>query len=155
MTFHIEVNRRGQEPLRALVDECDWRALGDAKWHLGGASYVSGRVAGRRVYLHREVLGLVPGDGLEADHINGDKLDNRRENLRIVRRAENCQNRHTARGPARRRGVALRRDGRWGAFGHLNRRQHWLGTYDTPEEAAAVAASWRSQNMPYSQEAAS
>ena len=43
-------------------------------------------------YLHREVLGLTPGDGLETDHRNGDRLDNRRSNLRVATRAQNAQN---------------------------------------------------------------
>lgn len=43
--------------------------------------------------LHRLFLGLAHGDHLEADHINGKRLDNRRENLRAVTKAEQAQNR--------------------------------------------------------------
>lgn len=42
--------------------------------------------------LHRLVLGLSDESYLVADHINGDGLDNRRENLRAVASAQNYEN---------------------------------------------------------------
>jgi len=45
----------------------------------------------RLIYEH--VHGQIP-DGLEVDHINGVRTDNRIENLRLVNRGENQQNRH-------------------------------------------------------------
>ena len=42
-------------------------------------------------YLHRIVVGDIPS-GFEVDHINGNKLDNRRENLRICSRIQNSHN---------------------------------------------------------------
>ena len=46
------------------------------------------------VKLHRYVLGLLEiGSGGIVDHINGNTLDNRRENLRIVSHKENMNNR--------------------------------------------------------------
>lgn len=41
----------------------------------------------RSIRLHREIM--QPKHGLEIDHINGNGLDNRRENLRVVTRQEN------------------------------------------------------------------
>jgi hypothetical protein len=44
------------------------------------------------ILMHREILGLEGGNKLQCDHINGDKLDNRRENLRVVTTVQNHYN---------------------------------------------------------------
>lgn len=41
--------------------------------------------------MHREIVGTP--EGMDTDHINGDKLDNRRSNLRICTHAQNGANR--------------------------------------------------------------
>lgn len=45
--------------------------------------------------LHRLIMDAVPGDGKHIDHINGDTLDCRRSNLRLVSASENLRNRKT------------------------------------------------------------
>lgn len=85
--------------------------------------------------LHRFVLSAPKG--LDVDHINGDTLDNRRENLRTATRSQNAINRH-AKLPgktSRFRGVSWdRHKGRWRAFVS---RLH-IG-YFASEDAAAKA----------------
>jgi hypothetical protein len=57
--------------------------------------YLRNGKGGQYVWLHHEVLrlaGFTIPHGMETDHINGDPWDNRRENLRIVTRAANLQN---------------------------------------------------------------
>lgn len=44
------------------------------------------------IYLHNYLMNYNPTVGYEVDHINGNSLDNRKENLRIVTRQENVQN---------------------------------------------------------------
>ena len=57
----------------------------------------------RRCYLHRLIS--QPPAGLHVDHVNGNKLDNRRENLRHATRSQNLQNRRGATSGNRSTGV--------------------------------------------------
>jgi hypothetical protein len=73
------------------------RVLSGAKWRKSNRYVV--RNAGQRPdryteYLHRVVM--CEPVGLEVDHISGDRLDNRKQNLRPVTHAQNSQNQVTA-----------------------------------------------------------
>jgi len=79
-----------------LVDAEDLEMLSRWRWSLAGLGYArayngGGRLARRFVYMHR--LLMLPDPSQEVDHVNGDKLDNRRANLRLCTRAENQHNR--------------------------------------------------------------
>jgi len=85
----------------ALVDDADFDWLNQWKWCTGGGGYATRGVRreGKQfaVRMHRELLGLPQVyDGRDGDHINRDRLDNRRENLRISTRSQNLRNRRVA-----------------------------------------------------------
>lgn len=158
----IPLRRRdGSVRAYAIVDAEDFAVAARYSWSLTGAAdpYVHRRLSvaegGGFITLHRAVLGLRRGDGLKADHINGDHLDCRRSNLRIATSAQNNQNltRLHRNNTSGYRGVTLQ-EGRWLARIKVRERLVHLGSYDTPEEAAAAAAAGRAIHMPYSQEAA-
>ena len=70
----------------ALVDDEDHHRLARFRWSLkGGAARRGARAGGRlrTVFMHREVVGAAFDDGLQIEHVNGVKLDNRRKNLRV------------------------------------------------------------------------
>lgn len=71
----------------ALVDQEDYDALSQYKWYLRNDGYVAAKDT---VYLHRMVMSTP--QGMHTDHLNHDKLDNRKENLRICTPIENMQN---------------------------------------------------------------
>ena len=137
------------------VDIADMDFVNQWTWRLTSAGYAR-RTEGRtKIYLHRVLLGLSPGDGLEGDHWNHDPLDNRRSNPRVATHQENLQNMRAHRDSSSRyRGVSRTSGGRWVAQAYRDGRQNYLGTYDSEIEAAEVAAAYRAAHMPGSREAA-
>ena len=77
---------------------------------------------------------------LDLDHINGDRLDNRIENLRQVTDNENQRNRQLSKNNSSGyQGVCFhKRVRRWQATIVQNSKQIYLGCYDTKEEAIAA-----------------
>lgn len=138
----------------ALVDVVDAKAVGAYSWFMDGQGYaarVTPRGEGKRQYvlMHREILGLTPNDP-DVDHIHGNRLDNRRENLRTCTSAQNQQNRLD--GPYRGVSWDARRN-LWLAQAKLDRKSHFLGRFVTQEEAAAASSAFRRKHMPYSSDA--
>lgn len=120
----------------ALVDAADFDWLNQWRWHVVNgyaARAVKNNGVARKVYMHRVIL--APGDAW-VDHINGDRRDNRRANLRFSNRAENVRNAGPHRG--NRAGFKGVRpvNGRWMANICADRQAHYLGCFGTPEEAA-------------------
>jgi hypothetical protein len=150
-------NQAGEVIAHALVDDEDaWAAA--HRWFLINDRYAARNKrngGGRRIVrLHRELLGLAHGDGLYADHINRDTLDNRRSNLRVGTPALNMQNVPGRPGTSRFRGVSyFRPTGKWRAVCHIDRKQYHVGYFGTEEEAAAAASAFRSEHMPFAVEA--
>lgn len=89
-------------------------------------------LGGKPRLLHRLIMNANPGQ--LVDHINGDPLDNRLENLRICSHAENMRNRKPN-GGRRWKGISRRGNG-WRAHIKVNGRTICLGTYPTDVEAA-------------------
>ena len=73
-----------------LIDDGDLNLLPKRAFYLSGG-YVCFKFNKKNYTLHRFLID--PPKGLVVDHINQDKLDNRRSNLRICRNVENIRNR--------------------------------------------------------------
>ena len=141
----------------AVIDAADIPDIAAHRWALAdGYAVRCERRNGRpeNIKLHREVLGLKRGDGAEVDHINRDRLDCRRTNLRVVLPGQNAQNRSSNRQASSRfRGVSYHRvTGKWAATVGGMGRHHHLGLFATEEQAALVARFVRSQILPFSVE---
>lgn len=80
----------------AIVDDEDYAALSQYKWQVTKrrhTCYARRAIGGGKyLYMHTAILGKK--EGFMADHINGNGLDNRRDNLRLVTQRQNSQNRH-------------------------------------------------------------
>ena len=124
----------GIEVARALIDIEDVERVKNIRWgfHFG---YVVERVRGKPRRLHSFIMG---DHYTEVDHIDGNRLDNRKKNLRKATRMQNVQNT-----PKRRncktnyKGVEkLSKGSRWRARITVEKQTINLGTYATEQEAA-------------------
>lgn len=90
----------------------------------------------RQICIHRYLLDFP--EGYDVDHINGNKLDNRRSNLRICTHQENMFNqRIKSNNSTGFKGVSKNKaTGRYEAYVHHSGKKHYLGLFDTPQEAA-------------------
>lgn len=79
----VIITRKGD---RILVDCDDLEYLKGYSWHITSKGYARTRVNGKGVYMHRL---LMNPDKYQVDHINHIKLDNRKNNLRLVTNQEN------------------------------------------------------------------
>ena len=103
--------------------------------------YLYIRVLGKRYAAHRLAWLYMTGDFPKSniDHIDGDGLNNKFENLRDVSHSENSKNMRFKKSDV---GVYLdKRTGRYKASIQVNKKYIYLGTYDTKEEALAVRRS--------------
>ena len=119
----------------AIIDAEDAPRAGECVWYYSmPGGYAKGKAPnGRLVYLHRFILNLSEG---VVDHISGDKLDNRRSNLRIANTSQNIMNTPSHKGSeSSYKGVSRNRS-RWSANIQANHVRYHLGTFDTQEEAA-------------------
>jgi hypothetical protein len=92
----------------ALVDDADFPALSQYRWcyraeREGKQGYAVRHVKvdgkDRLAYLHREIM--QPSEGMEVVFLNHDRLDCRRENLRVVSKQEARQHHSRARSNSR------------------------------------------------------
>lgn len=84
-------------------------------------------------------MGKAP-QGLVIDHINGNRLDNRKKNLRFVTMQQNCFNsakKRAGRTSSRYKGVHHRKErNKWVAYISIKRKKTFLGSFNTEIEAA-------------------
>ena len=140
---HAKVPLHGQKGVfygYAYVDIADLNLISQIAWTLDPRGYVVGRPAGRKssVTMHRWIVfGGKKGSGV--DHRDGDKLNNRRGNLRKATQSQNSKNTLLAKNNTSGfKGVSKAAGGRWRARITVERKEIRLGVFDTKADAAAA-----------------
>jgi HNH endonuclease/AP2 domain len=135
------MNIKPQGPI--AVNEEDQHLLLKHRWGRDVCGYAcrNASVSGKqfRVRLHRAIM--QPIAGMFVDHVDGDVLNNRRENLRVCTRAQNRRNRRKISTPAVSRFIGIAWDQekrRWQARISKAGVRRRLGRFAS-EEAAALA----------------
>ncbi len=120
----------------ALVDAADYEWLNRYQWHLCGGGYAARCEKGKRILMHREIM--KPPKGMVVDHIDANRSNNCRANLRVCTPGENQRNQRKQRGSAcPYKGVGyLKNCKRCHAKLVFEGETVWLGHFDSEPEAA-------------------
>lgn len=122
----------------AIIDAADFDKVKDFSWYASERKKLYAKMdsaEGKKVYMHRVITGAKKGQ--IVDHINGNVLDNRRRNLRLVTNSQNCWNRRKRKSKSTDfLGVTLRRKNKFEAKFKTKADSRYLGTFDNPYEAA-------------------
>lgn len=129
----------------ALVDDEDFEKIQKSNWHVTPKGYAArgvnmGNGKTKGYIMHREIMGLLHHDGKIVDHINGNKLDNRKSNLRICTNAENKSNcKPYSNNKSGYKGVYKEKKGRkYTAQIRVNGEIFYLGSFLDPKKASAA-----------------
>jgi len=128
-----------------LIDDEDFDRVACHSWWFTPQGYACTKLRtkdGKRrtIGMHRFLLNDPPSQAI--DHVNRDKKDNRKSNLRMCTDSENNRNRGTLKGKTSiHRGVSFRR-GVWQVVVRINGKLTWLGAYKTEEDAGRIAAPY-------------
>jgi len=135
---------------KAIVDIEDLPGLSKLRWFAGkrgntyyAATSENNETLGKKIYMHHKVMGRSPA-GMEIDHINGNGLDNRKENLRFCTHQQNLQARrkknpnassqykgvHWSKDKKRWRTIIRRIDGKREHLGYFNSELDAAKAYD-------------------------
>lgn len=120
------------------------RAMAGARAGSGSHGYISVGFRGKQIPAHVIIWFLHTGvwPGKEIDHINGDRSDNRIENLRLATDSEQqCNRRMDRRNSSGVKGVYWnKKAGKWQAYITKHGRITYLGIYNSIDDAKAARA---------------
>lgn len=126
--MNILVTNKKRGNAYATIDIKDYEIVGGYNWYLDSRGYACSKYKGKVLYMHIVILGKK--EGYVIDHRDGNKLNNKRDNIRHLTISQNSQN------------IKLNNDfigisflrGKYQA----NCSQKYLGVYETKEEAARM-----------------
>ena len=132
-----EILRNGKAH-KVVFDSEDFLELGHLKWHINGMGYVQryNPATAKHEYLHRVILKVSAEGNVQVDHINGNRLDNRKDNLRKCDCSGNLKNtKKHADASSKYKGVSRDRN-KFRANIMANGKRTTLGSYSSEIEAA-------------------
>ncbi len=130
--------------MTALVDPEDFESLSQFVWYAVSSRGTHYAKRGKNTRMHREILGLTDSS-LIVDHINGNGLDNRKCNLRVVDVKTNVQNRQRSKAGNKCPGV-FQENGKWRTQVTIDYKKHYLGSFFNEDDAIAAVNKFRAKH---------
>jgi hypothetical protein len=141
----IAVNERGRSPQYALVDDDDYRELQQYAWSIDPQGYAQNNRRGKCSQMSRWIMKETDRT-IVIDHINNNRLDNRKANLRKASFSQNSHNRvKSANKDSTYMGVCRSR-GKWIGYVAKDGKTYYSGTFDD-ENVAAWARNCKARDL--------
>lgn len=130
-TVYVEIDKTKE---KIICDLEDWKYLKNFCWYLNSHGYPMAATKGKKnVTMHKMIM---RENHLEVvDHINRNKLDNRKENLRYTTYKVNSQNRSMNYNNKSGHSGVYKVKNRWQACIGVDWKRIYLGSFKTKEEA--------------------
>lgn len=133
----------------AIVNDEDFKELNTRRWYLSNKGYPTRKDnrsgISHSIAMHRVILCAKAGECV--DHVNHNRLDNRKSNLRICTQSQNQMNKTKLKGTSKHKGVYWNKtEKKWYARIKFNWRQYHLGTF-TNEDDAGLAYNKKAMEL--------
>ena len=121
----------------AMIDDCDYNKVNKFRWYVSWNGYAMSNIKGRQTRMHRLILGL-SNDKRIIDHVDGNKLNNTRSNLRFSDKSTNGANRNkTVLNKSGYKGVHFDKINRnWRAMIRVHGKSKHIGSFSDVYDAA-------------------
>ena len=130
----LYITQRNGNTITAIIDKDDIDRVGNMSWCWNG-DYIK---SSKRILLHHFIMGTKPDrtQKVECDHINRNKLDNRKCNLRIIPAIINNRNKGLiSTNKTGYTGIYKRENGDWNAYIEVLGKNHWKTGLKSMEDA--------------------
>ena len=123
-----------------LCDIDDWEYAKEICWFKNNTGYARGEIKDKFILFHNYIFNIDTNDVTEIDHISGNRLDNRRCNLRLCSRKENAYNKGLySNNKSGVTGVSWHKSyQKWGAYIQKDKKSILLGYFDSFEEVVEI-----------------
>lgn len=122
--------------LVSIIDDDYFESISKTKWYLSTDGYACNRLGKfMHNYIHKRTVGM------HTDHINGNKLDNRKKNLRTVTPSQNAVNSKIQKNnKSGYKGVSWkkrknRKSGIWSSYIRVNGKYIFIGEFHKKTDA--------------------
>lgn len=137
--YKFDITTRDKQKYWIYIDICDYDVVSKYRWNIDREGYVYSPVItnGKQTQLRLQRLIMNPSSDMVVDHINGNKLYNCRNNLRICTPAENSRNKKKYKmdGKSKYKGVHPLNSGKFVANIHCLDKKRHIGVFNTEKEA--------------------
>lgn len=133
--IHVRLINDNLKNKHVIVDKNDYDKIKNYSWSVSIRGYAEGNYNNKCVRLHRLILGVLKSS-LYIDHIDGNKLNNSKSNLRFSDADKNSRNKIKQQN-VKSKYLGLRPNkNRWFSYVSYHGKSHWVGAFDSEVDAA-------------------